>query len=89
MGGRFGRCAVPTFPHPLSLASLSLSLSLSLPSLTPLPSDPDRRPLKEGGEREFVLTGGAKNAVVAVERYYSNNVTDKEKQMAINLFLGV
>lgn len=32
------------------------------------------------GQRDLMLTGGAKNALVAVQRYYSNNVTDYERQ---------
>jgi hypothetical protein len=41
------------------------------------------------GEREFVLTGGAKNAVVAVQRYYSNISTDFERQDSIDVLLGI
>ena len=41
------------------------------------------------GEREYVLSGGAKNAVVAVQRYYSNISTDFERQQSIDLLLGV
>ena len=44
---------------------------------------------EEDGQRELILTGGAKNAIVAVQRYYSNNVTDYERQSAMDLFLGV
>ena len=40
------------------------------------------------GEREFVLSGGAKNAIVAVQRYYSNISTDFERQQSIDLLLG-
>ena len=40
---------------------------------------PGRAPEAEG-EREYVLSGGAKNAVVAVQRYYSNISTDFERQ---------
>ena len=43
---------------------------------------------QEGGEREFVLSGGAKNALVAVQRYYSNIATDFERQQSIDLLLG-
>jgi len=44
---------------------------------------------EEDGQRELILTGGAKNALVAVQRYYSNNVTDYERQSAMDLFLGI
>ena len=40
-------------------------------------------------EREFVLTGGAKNALVAAKRYYSNVLTDYDRQQAIDLMLGI
>ena len=43
---------------------------------------------QEGGEREFVLSGGAKNALVAVQRYYSNVATDFERQQSMDLLLG-
>eukprot|EP00952_Eustigmatos_sp_NYUAD-ZCMA_P001792 8034-Eustigmatos_ZCMA.PRE.1 len=43
----------------------------------------------KGGERDYKLTGGAKNALVAVRRYYSNAVQDFEKQQMMDLFLGV
>jgi len=43
----------------------------------------------EDGQRELILTGGAKNAILAVQRYYSNNVTDISRQTAMDLFLGV
>ena len=43
---------------------------------------------QEGGEREFVLSGGAKNALVAVQRYYSHVATDFERQQSMDLLLG-
>lgn len=39
-------------------------------------------------EREFALSGGATNALVAVQRYYSNISTDFERQQSIDLLLG-
>lgn len=39
-------------------------------------------------ERDFALSGGAKNAFVAVQRYYSNVSTDFERQQSIDLLLG-
>ena len=41
----------------------------------------DRR--KKGG----TVSGAAGNVLSAVKRYYSNNVTDHDKQHAINVFL--
>ena len=38
---------------------------------------------------EFALTGGARNALVAAQRYYSNVRTDFERQQAMDLILGV
>jgi hypothetical protein len=40
-------------------------------------------------QREFVLTDGAQNALVAVQRYYSNVSLDAEKQQALDLLLGI
>jgi len=37
----------------------------------------------------FKLTGGIKNGLVAVNRYYANVTTDYEKQQAIDLLLGM
>jgi hypothetical protein len=37
----------------------------------------------------FVLTGGAKNALVAAKRYYSNVLSDYERQNSIDMLLGV
>ena len=37
----------------------------------------------------FVLTGGAKNALVAAQRYYSNIRSDYERQNSIDMLLGV
>lgn len=39
------------------------------------------------GQRELILTGGAKNALVAVQRYVANNVTDYERQQVRGLWL--
>ena len=49
----------------------------------------DEQESTETGEKEFVLTGGAKNAVVAVRRYYSNISTDFERQDSIDVLLGI
>lgn len=40
-------------------------------------------------EREFVLAGGAQNAFVAVQRFYSNISTDFDRQQSLDLLLGV
>ena len=37
----------------------------------------------------MTLTGGVKNAMVAVTRYISNNFSDSERQISMNNFLGV
>ena len=37
----------------------------------------------------FKLTGGIKNGLVAVNRYYANVMSDYEKQQAIDLLLGM
>lgn len=37
------------------------------------------------GQRELILTGGAKNALVAVQRYVANNVTDYERQQVMTI----
>ena len=37
----------------------------------------------------FKLTGGIKNGLVAVNRYYANVMSDYEKQQAIDLILGM
>ena len=34
------------------------------------------------------MTGGAKNAFVAVTRYISNNFSDSDKQRSLDIFLG-
>jgi hypothetical protein len=47
-----------------------------------------RSPVPQETEREFALSGGAKNALVAVQRYYSNISTDFERQQSIDLLLG-
>lgn len=39
-------------------------------------------------EKEIVLTGGAKNALVAVQRYYSNVSLDFERQQQIDILVG-
>ena len=39
-------------------------------------------------EMQLTLTGGAKNALVAVTRYLSNNFSDADKQRSLDLFLG-
>jgi hypothetical protein len=41
------------------------------------------------GENQFVLTGGAKNALVACQRFYSNISTDYERQQSMDLLLGI
>ena len=41
------------------------------------------------GENHFVLTGGAKNALVACQRFYSNISTDYERQQSMDLLLGI
>jgi hypothetical protein len=43
----------------------------------------------EESNGEIKLTGGAKNAFVAVTRYLSNNFSDSDKQRSLDLFLGV
>lgn len=40
------------------------------------------------GHQEVTLTGGAKNALVAVTRYISNNFSDSDKQRSLDIFLG-
>lgn len=40
-------------------------------------------------EKEFTLAQGASNALVAMQRYYSNVSLDNERQMAMDLILGV
>jgi hypothetical protein len=40
-------------------------------------------------ERGFTLTGGAKNALVAAQRYYSNVLNDYERQNAMDIMLGI
>eukprot|EP01041_Mallomonas_annulata_P005167 gene5167-10329_t len=40
-------------------------------------------------ENEFILTGGAKNVLVAAQRYYSNVLVDFERQQAIDVLLGI
>jgi hypothetical protein len=40
-------------------------------------------------DQEFRLTGGSKNALVAVQRYYSNISTDYDRQQSIDLLLGI
>jgi hypothetical protein len=40
-------------------------------------------------ERGFTLTGGAKNALVAAQRYYSNVLSDYERQNAMDIMLGI
>jgi hypothetical protein len=47
-----------------------------------------KSPAPQETEREFALSGGAKNALVAVQRYYSNISTDFERQQSIDLLLG-
>mmetsp|Transcript_3250 Transcript_3250/g.5057 ORF Transcript_3250/g.5057 Transcript_3250/m.5057 type:complete len:1088 (-) Transcript_3250:150-3413(-) len=49
----------------------------------------DEQATESTGEKEFVLTGGAKNAIVAVQRYYSNISTDFERQQSMDLLLGI
>lgn len=49
----------------------------------------DKNGSSQPGEREIVLGGGPQNAVVAVQRYYSNISTDFERQQAMDLILGV
>ena len=39
-------------------------------------------------EKKVTLTGGAKNAFVAVTRYISNNFSDSDKQRSLDIFLG-
>ena len=41
------------------------------------------------GEKEFVLTGGAQNLLVAAKRYYSNMSTDFDRQQSIDITLGI
>ncbi len=41
------------------------------------------------GKKTANITSGAGNALVAIQRYYSNNVTDISKQQAYNLFHGL
>ena len=43
----------------------------------------------DDGDNHFVLTGGAKNALVAVQRFYSNISTDYERQQSMDLLLGI
>jgi hypothetical protein len=45
--------------------------------------------LQSTPDQEFCLTGGSKNALVAVQRYYSNISTDYDRQQAIDLLLGI
>lgn len=51
--------------------------------------DEEKKNSEEHGERVFVLTGGAKNAFVAAQRYYSNVSLDFERQQQIDLILGI
>ena len=67
-GGGGGDAASGAHPTPTAAAR-----ALCGPSIV-------ERPLEAEGEREYVLSGGAKNAVVAVQRYYSNISTDFERQ---------
>ena len=50
-------------------------------------------PAEEGEDgktdRKTHIRGGVGNAFVWAKRYYSNNVTDIEKQQAFNLFHGI
>ena len=41
------------------------------------------------GEREFVLTKGAQNMLVAAQRYYSNLSSDFERQQSFDILLGI
>ena len=45
-------------------------------------------PTAERAPKQKVGAGMAHNAISFAKRYYSNNVTDVEKQQAINVFLG-
>ena len=40
-------------------------------------------------EPRFKLTGGLKNGLVAVNRYYANITSDYDKQLAMDLILGL
>jgi hypothetical protein len=44
---------------------------------------------KKSDKKVFSLIGGAQNALVAVQRYYSNISTDFERQQCVDLLLGV
>ena len=46
------------------------------------------KPEQESGPR-FKLTGGIKNGLVAVNRYYANVTSDYDKQQAMDLILGM
>lgn len=60
------------------------------PDITPAPgpAGPGHGSLEGEGEGEFMLSGGAKNALVAVQRYYSNVSADFDRQQSIDLLLG-
>lgn len=51
-------------------------------------ANPQNKSPTPAAAREYVLTGGAKNALVAINRYISNAVTDRDRQQAMDLFLG-
>lgn len=68
----------------------ALGLGPSIP--TPVPgtgADAVHAALEGENESEFMLSGGAKNALVAVQRYYSNVSADFDRQQSIDLLLGI
>lgn len=70
--------------------ALGLGPSLPTPVPTPIPVPGTVQASLEGeNESEFVLSGGAKNALVAVQRYYSNVAADFDRQQSIDLLLGI
>ena len=72
----------PSFPPP------PVPAPVTTPAPGPAPAGPGHGSLEGEGEGEFMLSGGAKNALVAVQRYYSNVSTDFDRQQSIDLLLG-
>ena len=60
----------------------------TIPGSTPGPAGPGHGSLEGESEGEFMLSGRAKNALVAVQRYYSNVSADFDRQQSIDLLLG-
>ena len=72
--------------------ALGLGPSLPTPVPSPLPgtgAGTVHASLDGENESEFMLSGGAKNALVAVQRYYSNVSADFDRQQSIDLLLGI